>query len=112
MKKVLLYLILVIASIKPVAAQSKDAAKASQSEGVYGFFESQPTREYEVLGTVKKTGLVWSGKPQEMYRIILRRAKKDYPTCDALLPGLYLYLCINSLIFIHYYAVIFKMSMQ
>ena len=65
--------------------QDKSAGVVEQSEGKYVYIQSKPTSEYEVLGTVKKTGLVWSGKPKEMYRTILRRAQKDYPNCEAVI---------------------------
>ena len=63
----------------------KNTATVEQAEGMYVFLQSSPQAEYEVLGTVKKTGLVWSGKPKEMYRILLRRAKKDFPNCDGII---------------------------
>jgi hypothetical protein len=63
----------------------KDNASVDQAEGIYVFIQSKPLAEYEVLGTVKKTGLVWNGKPKEMYRILLRRAKNDYPNCEGLI---------------------------
>jgi shikimate kinase len=55
------------------------------AEGMFVFLQSRPESSYQTLGTVKKTGLVWSGKPKEMYRIILRRAKKDYPEADGII---------------------------
>lgn len=64
---------------------NKSSAIAEQREGFYIFMFSKPAMEYEHLGTVKKTGLVWSGKPEEMFNILLRRAKKDYPKADAII---------------------------
>jgi hypothetical protein len=60
-------------------------ATVDQAEGILVFIQSTPQADYEVLGTVKKTGLVMTGKPKEMFRILLRRAKKDYPTCEGLI---------------------------
>ncbi|HEV8283267.1 MAG TPA: hypothetical protein VGQ09_03095 [Chitinophagaceae bacterium] len=60
-------------------------AQVNQSQGYYIFMECTPTSEYTVLGTVSKTGVVWSGKPKEMFNIVLRRVKKDYPTADAII---------------------------
>jgi hypothetical protein len=80
-------MILVLASFsfKSIEDYKKSDARVSQAEGLYIFLQSTPLKEYDVLGTVKKTGLVWTGKPEEMYRTILRRAKKDYPNCEAVI---------------------------
>jgi hypothetical protein len=74
-----------ISSFCQTQVVKKDNATVEMAEGVYVFLQSRPVADYEVLGTVKKTGLVWSGKPKEMYRILLRRAKKDFPTCDGII---------------------------
>ncbi|MBI4930216.1 MAG: hypothetical protein HY841_05600 [Bacteroidetes bacterium] len=66
-------------------ADTKSSATVDQKEGIYIFMFSKPTAEYQFLGTVKKTGLVWSGKPAEMFNILLRRCKKDYPQADGLI---------------------------
>ena len=54
-------------------------------EGMYIFLQSNPNSEFQEIGSVKKTGLVWTGKPKEMFRIILKKAKKDYPDADGLI---------------------------
>jgi predicted small secreted protein len=63
----------------------KDYANVNRISGLFIFLESNPLSDYEVLGTVKKTGLVWSGKPKEMQNILIRRALKDYPNCDGII---------------------------
>ena len=63
----------------------KNIATVDQKEGVYIFMFSKPIAEYQFLGTVKKTGLVWKGNPVEMFNILLRRCKKDYPQADGLI---------------------------
>ena len=60
-------------------------AQVNQAQGVYIFMQCIPVSEYIVLGTVKKTGLVWTGKPEEMFNTIIRRVKKDYPTTEGLI---------------------------
>ena len=88
MKKILTVLIVLAItslSFKSYEDYKKSDAKVNQAEGIYIFLESTPLKEYEVLGTVKKTGIVWSGQPNEMLRIILRRARRDYPNCDAII---------------------------
>lgn len=70
---------------QPSANQKNSMAEVNQVRGMYIFFESKPAAEYTVLGTVQKTGLVWSGSPYEMYNIILKRAKRDYPDCDGII---------------------------
>ncbi len=88
MKKILTVLIVLAItslSFKSYEDYKKSDAKVNQAEGIYIFLESTPLKEYEVLGTVKKTGIVWSGQPNEMFRTILRRARRDYPNCDAVI---------------------------
>lgn len=60
-------------------------ANVKQDNGLYVFIEATPATEYETLGTVKKTGLVMSGKAKEMVRILCRRAKDDYPTAEGII---------------------------
>jgi hypothetical protein len=55
------------------------------AEGMNVFIQSRPSTDFQVLGDVKKTGIVWTGKPKEMYRTLLRRAKKDYPKADGII---------------------------
>jgi len=88
MKKIffgLIILSLLSFSFKSYFDNQKSDARVNQAEGLYVFLQSTPLREYEVLGTVKKTGFVWTGQPEEMYRIILRRAKKEYPNCEGVI---------------------------
>jgi hypothetical protein len=60
-------------------------AQANQQQGYYIYMQSIPVSEYTILGTVKKTGIVWSGHPTEMFNILLRRVKKDYPNADGII---------------------------
>lgn len=60
-------------------------AIVNQEEGYYIFMFSRPQKQYEVLGTVEKNGMVWNGKPREMMNIILRRVKKNYPKADGII---------------------------
>jgi hypothetical protein len=87
MKQTYLLLIVILFSIssKAQTQSKKDIASVEQAQGMFVFLQSKPLAEYEVLGTVKKTGLVLTGSPKEMYRILLRRAKKDYPNCDGII---------------------------
>ena len=89
MKNLIITLIIIATisfSFKSYEDYMKTDARVNQAEGLLIFMESTPLREYEVLGTVKKTGLTWTGGlPQELFRIILRRAKRDYPNSDAVI---------------------------
>jgi hypothetical protein len=61
------------------------AATVNQAQGFLIFMQCSPTSDYEVLGTVKKTGLTWTGKPEEMFNTLLRRARKDYPQAEGVI---------------------------
>ena len=72
-------------SFRPSDQVKKDYASVNQVSGLYVFIESKPLADYEVLGTVKKTGLVWNGKAKEMQSILIRRAQDDYPKCEGII---------------------------
>ena len=59
--------------------------QANQQQGYYIYMQSVPVSDYTVLGTVKKTGVVWTGQPTEMFNILLRKVKKDYPNADGII---------------------------
>lgn len=63
----------------------KGSALVEQKDGYYIFMFSQPQWGYEVMGSVKKTGIVLSGSPEEMFNTILRRCKKQYPKADGII---------------------------
>lgn len=65
--------------------QNEQKATVQQMEGVSIFILSKPISEYEFLGTVKKTGLVWSGKPDEMFNGILKKCKKEFPKANGII---------------------------
>ena len=59
-------------------------ATVNQMQGVYIFMYSKPNAEYTYLGSIKiKTA--WSGQPEEMLNITLRKLKKDYPGADGII---------------------------
>ncbi len=60
-------------------------AIVNQEEGYYIFMFSRPQKQYEVLGSIEKEGIVWSGKPKEMFKTILNRTKKKYPKADGII---------------------------
>lgn len=60
-------------------------AIVNQEEGYYIFMFSRPQKQYEVLGYIEKEGAVWTGKPKEMFKIILNRTKKKYPKADGII---------------------------
>lgn len=86
MKKVLA--IFILGSIALVAfkqGEDKGLARVNRYQGYYIFVQSQPINEYDVLGTVKKTGIVWTGYPDEMFNTLIRRMKRDYPIADGII---------------------------
>ena len=72
-------------SFKPSDQVKKDYASVNQVSGIFVFIQSKPLADYEVLGTVKKTGLTWNGKAKEMQTILIRRAQDDYPICEGII---------------------------
>ena len=67
------------------APGENNVAKVNRVDGVYVFIESQPANDYDVLGTVKKTGFTLGGTIQEQYKVMTRRCRKDYPDADGII---------------------------
>ncbi len=76
-------IVMTISSFLP--DNKRTLANVKQNNGLYVFIEAAPVSDFEVLGTVKKTGLVWSGKAAEMVKIMTRRAKDDYPSAEGII---------------------------
>ena len=87
MKKIILILsiLAIILFSFRMAISEPHNAQVYKWQGFDVFMECTPTSDYTVLGTVKEKGIVWSGKPKEMFTTILRRVKKDYPTADGVI---------------------------
>ena len=79
------FVIIALFAFKPSEQFKKDYASVNRISGLYVFIESKPMADYDVVGTVKKTGLVWNGRGKEMLDILIRRAQKDYPDCDGII---------------------------
>ena len=62
----------------------KDVGKVEQIESLYVFYRSKPCSKYEELGTVKVT-ISMTGKPEEMIELLTKKAKKNFPTGEALI---------------------------
>lgn len=71
-------------SFRP-ADPEKGLARVNRVSGILVFIESQPVGDYTVLGTVKKTGLVWSGGAKEMRDILVKRAIKEYDNAEGII---------------------------
>lgn len=85
MKRTLIFAAIAIAAVAFKPETQRELARVNRVSGVLVFLESQPVNEYEVLGTVKKGGIVWNGKAKEMRDILVRRALKDYPNAEGII---------------------------
>lgn len=63
---------------------TKATATVNQIEGVYVFIQSKPVTPTDYMGTVKKS-VSWTGKPDEMLNSMIKKAKKEYPSCEAII---------------------------
>lgn len=66
-----------------ITAKHSDAT-VNQMQGVYIFMYCKPVAEYTYLGSIK-IKVAWSGQPEEMLNITLRKLKKDYPGADGII---------------------------
>lgn len=65
----------------------KGAARARQIQGLYIFTDCTPAGEYEVLGTVKRSGATSfkSSQYESVRDILIDRAKKEYPMGEGII---------------------------
>jgi hypothetical protein len=63
----------------------KGNAVVNQYEGLYIFTDCKPVSEFEYLGTVKYSGSFGSGQYVEVRDALIKKAKKDFPGCNAII---------------------------
>jgi hypothetical protein len=65
----------------------KAAANARQLQGLYIFTDCTPAGEYEVIGTVSRTGAMSfkSAQYESIRDILISRAKKEYPMGEGII---------------------------
>lgn len=90
MKRYILPILVLVVFASWKITTDKSAAKARQVEGLYIFSDCQPAGDYEVLGTVKRTGAVSfkSAQYESVRDILIKRAKQDYPMGEGLILDL------------------------
>lgn len=85
MKKYLciaIVLMLVIVSFR--SDTDKSLASVDRVDGYYIFIMSKPEAKYEYMGSVNKS-IALTGKPEEMFKGIIKKIKKEYPRADAIM---------------------------
>ena len=90
MKYFIITFIFCVTSLMPNTVLSQDSdkeylGKMQQHEGYYMFFFSTPVEDYTTLGYLKEAKVVWTGKPKEMYKLMLKKTRKQYPNADGLI---------------------------
>lgn len=87
MKNALTYLILVgailLLSFSQQQCEGNSVGSVEQVNGLYVFYRSKPCKTYEDLGTVKP-GITLTTKGSELIDALIEKAKKKYPTGDAI----------------------------
>ena len=78
--------ILSICSFMVIEQIEKNSATVEQVNGLYVFYRAKPLAEYETLGSVKP-GLTKTNKPGELTDALIKKARKEFPSGDALLIG-------------------------
>lgn len=78
--------VLVVSSFVIQEVSDKDKAKVEQIDGLYIFYKSKPVNQFETLGSIKP-GVTMTPKPSEVLDALVKRAKKNYPSGEALLIG-------------------------
>jgi hypothetical protein len=88
MKRLILLIMLGLGILLGVGFKSsQDPAEAiAESEaGLLIFHKCKPKMEYEYLGTVKPSFVVPSKEFETILRILIKRAKEDYPNAAGLI---------------------------
>ncbi len=83
-KSILVAAFAALAMVAGAKIISERLAKPDEKEGFKIFMLCSPVDEYEKVGYVK-VKVAWTGKPDEMLNSLLKKAKNDYPTGDAIL---------------------------
>ena len=68
--------------------QSSDSERVGiiqKVDGYYIYMFSSPEEDYETLGFIKPARIVWTGKPKEMFRLMMNKIRSNYPNCDAVI---------------------------
>src|SRR4051812_2539601 len=86
MKSLLLIVVAVmtLASFTVQNESKKNVAEVNRYENYYLFMQCKPIKDYTVIGTIKQAGGMWSGTPKQMFDVLIKRAKQEYPNCDGI----------------------------
>lgn len=85
MKKIILLLIIFLNIVAFKTLNKKNLAEVEQMQGFYVFTDSKPVAEYDYLGTVKNSVSFSSGQYQSIRDILIKKARKEYPSGDGII---------------------------
>ena len=85
MKSILFVFILFSSFCFSQSSENNRTGNITKVDGYYVYMFSDPTDEYETLGFIKEAKIVWSGKPKEMYNLMFKKIRSQYPNCDAVI---------------------------
>lgn len=66
-------------------AIEKNSATVETQEGIQVFCFAKPVNKYEILGTIKIKGMVKSTRGNYLVKLLVERAKSDYPSSEAII---------------------------
>jgi hypothetical protein len=62
----------------------KGNATVEQKQDLYIFMLCKPTADFNYLGSVK-INVAWTGKPDEMLNLTIKKVKREYPNANAII---------------------------
>jgi hypothetical protein len=68
-------------------SSDKVSASVQEVEGIGVFAYSKPQSKYDILGMVKVKGIVKSDDGPHMVELLVKNAKKDFPSGEAIIVG-------------------------
>ena len=83
MKKIFLLAVIGLTAIS-FTLNSDHLAKPLLIDGYQIYVLSVPVDDFEKVGYIK-TGITWSGHPDQLFNKMLKKAKNEYPTGDAII---------------------------
>lgn len=84
MKKTILILTLLAATMATQAQNTRPATVEQHSSGLFVFVDSKPTDQYEVIGE-NKIYIIWSGTAKAIQKKHIRKIKRKFPNANGII---------------------------
>ena len=87
MKQKIILLAIALSAIAFTVENKNNSATVKESDDILIFCYSKPVEKYEILGMAKINGLVKNEKGAHMVDLLVEKAKKNFPSGEAIIVG-------------------------